>query len=75
MTSANRNIRIKKSQSKEYTFVTTVDGKPLSEVAPALKNEFENYSDAFKQVQKATRKRPNFLMTTRMTRAAYALRA
>jgi hypothetical protein len=75
MTLAQKKIQIAKSQRKMITTVTSVDGKTLEQVAPGLKNEFENYSEAFKALEKVLKKRPNLVFTKRVHAAAYAVRA
>lgn len=74
MNAALKNQQIKKSQQRMVTTVTSVDGKPLEEVVPGLKNSFDSFSDAFNKIMKETGRRVNELKTKRVHAATYAIR-
>lgn len=74
MTTADRKIREKRLLNKMVTEVRSIDGKSLADIAPNLKNEFESYTEAFREIMKVTGKRPDSMFTRRVNVAQKAAR-
>jgi hypothetical protein len=56
----------KYSPERRVTIVTSVNGKPIHEIAPHLENIFEHSADAIKQVANAIGKIPKKISTKRI---------